>query len=128
MSTRANIKVTDSYGDTLWFYRHSDGYPEGALPTLSKFMKALRDGKIRNNAGQSAGWLIVLGHDEYVGENLAPSEIGGGDEFMGWKVGSIEPTTQQHGDIEFLYTIDLDKKTLTVKDIYADTEKEIDIL
>ena len=38
MSTRANIKVKDSY-DTLWFYRHSDGYPEGAIPTIDKFMQ-----------------------------------------------------------------------------------------
>lgn len=51
MSTRANIIVKDKH-DTLWFYRHSDGYPEGTLPSLNKFLDMVKSGKIRDNVGQ----------------------------------------------------------------------------
>jgi hypothetical protein len=111
MSTRCNIVLTETYEKKttkFWLYRHSDGYPEGALPTLLTFMDWLESGKIRNNIDQSAGWLIVLGHLEYRPE-------------MGWKVGAIEPTTWgMHGDIEYLYTIDLTKKTLTCQSVTHD--------
>ena len=43
MSTRANILVKDAFGEKLWFYRHSDGYPSGALPLLRVFMKAVKE-------------------------------------------------------------------------------------
>ncbi len=131
MSTRANIKIVD--GDsTLWFYRHSDGYPEGALPTLKKFMSWVQEGKIRSNAGQASGWLILIGaseYDEYY-ENgkyykkeslLFPHDVG----YTTWKCGTYEPTTGKHGDIEYLYTLDLDKKTIEVLDIYDDTTETI---
>jgi len=116
MSTRANIVVRDSFGDELWFYRHSDGYQEGAMPLLEKFMKYVKDGTIRDNTSQACGWLILFGHQEYVdaGYTKGIPETG---LVGGWKVGSIEPTTGQHGDIEYLYTIDLDKKTLTHKSV-----------
>lgn len=124
MSTRANIVVKDAYGE-LWFYRHSDGYPEGALPLLNKFMDWLKSGKIRNNTGQAAGWLVLLGAIEYntiLGyEFNSPAYPGArpyGDlstvsDPDNWKVGSVEPTEAQHGDIEWLYTIDLDAKELS---------------
>lgn len=110
MSTRANIIIKDKW-DELWFYRHSDGYPEGTLPTLNKFLKMVTEGKIRDNLTQAAGWLIVIGHEEYAkSREKYPS-------LSGWKVGAYEPTTAQHGDIEFLYTVDLTKKTIEVKEI-----------
>ena len=114
MSTRANIKMVEGKS-TLWFYRHSDGYPEGAMPLLEKFMDLIKEGKIRNNISQSSGWLIMLGAEEY-GQDLEKMRKGE-DKYSGWKVGSIEPTTGQHGDIEFLYTIDLVKETIKVKGI-----------
>ena len=57
MSTRANIIIKEDWSykddkgktkkgsDKLIFYRHSDGYPSGAMPTLNIFMKWLKDGK-----------------------------------------------------------------------------------
>lgn len=126
MSTRCNIKVVDG-NDTMWFYRHSDGYPEGTMPILKVFMKWLKDGKIRDNISQSAGWLIMLGALEYGTvpkcENDAPTFEGGRGYAKidtieapdDWKVGAIEPTSGQHSDIEWLYTINLVKKTLTKK-------------
>lgn len=110
MSTRANIVVKDSFKARMWFYRHSDGYPEGALPLLCRFMQDVTDGKLRDNASQAAGHLIMLGAREY--EGVYPPGSG-----MDWKVGAIEPTTGQHGDIEYLYILDLEKKTIEVKKV-----------
>jgi hypothetical protein len=128
MSTRMNVLIKDDYRK-LWFYRHSDGYPEGAMPTLQAFINLVRSGKIRDNVSQSAGWLVVLGCIEYQTipsglfeqskkkswdrddkavdksiANLSPKD---------WKVGSIEPTRGIHGDIEYLYVVDLKAKTIT---------------
>ena len=109
MSTRCQVIVKDQY-DEVWFYRHSDGYPEGATPTLIQFMNLVKSGVLRNNAEQSSGWLVLIGAKEY-GMSL--------DNIADWKVGAYEPCApKRHGDIEFLYTLDLEKLTITVKDIY----------
>lgn len=119
MSTRANVIITDGYSK-LYFYRHSDGYPEGTMPSLKKFLSYVKSGKIRNNVSQSAGWLIIIGAEEYKGHHLE------GDAWLelseeqekeyqnkiptvpkDWKVGAYEPTSGIHGDIEYLYVIDL---------------------
>ena len=108
MSTRANIIITDGY-EELFFYRHSDGYPEGVTPTLNKFLNMVKDGTIRDNIIQASGHLILLGHEEYKEQGLLESN------YMRWKVGAYEPTTGIHGDVEFIYTIDLQQATLTIK-------------
>jgi len=115
MSTRANIIIEDKYGARLYFYRHSDGYPEGTLPTLTKFLNLVKDGTIRNNTSQAAGWLIFIGAVEYREYNPTifdakdPGEINPKD----WKVGSYEPTIGLHGDIDYLYIVDLATKEIT---------------
>lgn len=123
MSTRANIKILEivDYGgkdgeskEVLWFYRHCDGYPEGTLPTLKKFMRWVIERKIRDNISQAAGWLVLIGADEY-GKGFTPSD--------GWKCGAYEPMTEQHGDIEFLYTLDITNKLIIVEDMYKGTTK-----
>lgn len=133
MSTRANIIVTDRHNNELIFYRHSDGYPEGAMPTLETFLRYVTEDRIRDNTSQAAGWLVVLGREEYADaykddkSGLMPryaeeprlperqrarghSGYGGDD----WKVGAIEPTSGLHGDIEYLYIIDLAEKVIRV--------------
>jgi hypothetical protein len=112
MSTRANIIIKDEYS-SLIFYRHSDGYPKGTLPTLNAFLELVKSGKIRDNVSQAAGWLIIIGHEEYgvrCSYEIAKDE-------SEWKVGAYEPTTEIHGDIEYLYTVDLVKKTITYKEV-----------
>jgi hypothetical protein len=106
------------------------------MPTLEKFMQYVKDGLIRNNVGQAAGWLIVLGAAEY--DYKYVFNEGGSSAYVqkttplnayeptnegysGWKVGAIEPTDCIHGDIEFLYILDLDTKTITT--ITEDFEK-----
>tara|TARA_Y100000593_G_C4240826_1_gene302047 strand:- start:317 stop:676 length:360 start_codon:yes stop_codon:yes gene_type:complete len=105
MGTRCNIKVTDGH-DTLWFYRHWDGYPSSVMPSLEPLMEGLKSGNLRANVGQFAGWITVIGHQE-----AECPELG-----SGWKCGNYEPTTGEHGDIEYLYTIDLRNKTLDCLD------------
>lgn len=127
MSTRANIVVTDSdtWGNPIWFYRHSDGYPEGAMPTLQKFMEWVREGRIRNNAGQAAGWLVLIGAAEYDtfytvadGRKKKPTLM---QPVSGeWKAGAYEPTRGLHGDIEYLYVVDVEAKTIKCYDSWTE--------
>jgi len=109
MSTRANIKVKDKRDQQL-FYRHSDGYPESTLPTLKKFMRWVDKGKIRNNVAQASGWLISIGAGEY-DKGFKPDE---NDDVMSWKVGAYEPATCIHGDIEYLYELNLDRMSIDI--------------
>ena len=115
MSTRANIKVTDSFGDELWFYQHSDGYPEGAMPLLNEFISRVRSGLYRDNANQSAGWLVIMGREQMLaGHEVFKTIWGKPVAGYDWKVGDIEPTAGQHADIEYLYHIDLEKKDISI--------------
>lgn len=120
MSTRANIILKEGE-DQLFFYRHSDGYPSETMPSLNKFVQWMKDGKIRNNINQGSGWLILLGAMEYntipdykteeieyfKGHKKVITDCDSIQEPQDWKVGAYEPTTDLHGDIEYLYTIDL---------------------
>jgi len=123
MSTRANIIIKDSQ-EQIFFYRHSDGYPEGALPTLKKFMSWVKEKRIRDNVTQAAGWLILIGAKEYesvyVGagkHELKPTmtEPSTTDRISGWQCGAYEPTTGIHGNIEYLYTLDIVKLIIIVQ-------------
>lgn len=121
MSPRANILIKDS-DQTLLFYRHWDGYPSGVAKTLTHFLNLVKTGKIRNNVGQAAGWLIMIG----AAENDRCHDIASDaydlplhtpiDQFVSnpadWKVGAYEPTTAIHSDISYLYEIDLTAQTL----------------
>lgn len=102
MSTRANIILKDGI-EELIFYKHCDGYPDGTLPLLQKFLDWVKTGKIRDNIVQASGWLILLGADT----KTVPQ-----DGFDGGKCGDIEPTTHIHGDIEYLYVVDLIEKVI----------------
>ena len=110
MGTRCNIRVVQDTGGELWFYRHNDGYPQEVIPSLTPLMERLIDGTVRPNVSQFSGWLIVLGHEQ----RTPSSHYGGGNAELDWKVGHYEPTTCMHGDIAYLYTIDLDSKSIRV--------------
>jgi len=129
MSTRCQVIVKDQEVEQ-WFYKHSDGYPEGTMPQLELFLKWVKEGTIRDNVEQSCGWLIIIGAIEY--QTLQEGLFTESDKKSyerndkkvfealttfspkDWKVGSFEPCPpEQHGDIEYLYTIDLDKQEIT---------------
>ncbi len=113
MATRASIIVKDRYDDKLYFYKHWDGYPSGILPALEYFMSLVKSGEIRDNVGQAAGHLIMIGHDEYLSE--------GSLEHSPWKVGAFEPASDLCGGIEYLYILDL--KTKTIEVVESDFDK-----
>ena len=54
--------------------------------------------------------LFFYRHSEYKLENTPNPE----NKFNGWKVGAYEPTIGIYNDIEYLYHIDLEKKTLKI--------------
>jgi len=114
MSTRCNILLKDAYGDEMWFFRHGDGGPETVMPDLKRFMGWVKNNHIRSNVSQAGGWIIVMGLPPLDGltGGLTP-EIPRNDPYSPWKVGHYEPTTEQRGDINWLYTLDLGAKTIT---------------
>jgi hypothetical protein len=146
MSTRANVIIKESYSyrsnngrtvnrsSELIFYRHHDGYPEGTLPTLNIFLDWIRTGKIRKDLSQSAGWLIVLGAVEYASipkykldKDNKYADLDSIEPPQDWKSGSYELTTQIHGDIEYLYTIDLNELSIKIESVSynINTDKQI---
>ena len=106
----------------LYFYRHYDGYPEGILPLLVKFMQAMIHGKLRSNVSQSAGWLVVLGYFEK--NPISRLEM---MHIDGWRVGSIEPTTALHGDIDYCYILNLADKAIIIEKFDYDVDKLITV-
>ena len=124
MSTRCHVVVIDDFtdpGKCVMFYRHSDGYREGVEPTLNRFCELVNEGVLRDNAEQSAGWLVLLGAQEYepyrrmsglsVSENDGVFQPPTLEEMLKnpatWKVGSYEPCCDWHGDIEYIHVVDL---------------------
>ncbi len=137
MSTRTNIVIKDHHQE-LWFYRHSDGYPDGTMPTLQQFIGWVRYGKIRRNVEQASGWLILLGAVEYqtlpkgrfpeAGKPSYERDDTAVEEAMEfapeyWQCGAYEPATGVHGDIEFLYVVDLQDMTITCYDSWSEDGK-----
>lgn len=120
MSTRANIIISDEF-EKLYFYRHSDGYPEHTFEDLKEFCNEYKIGRLRNNASQSAGWLVIRGHKEYWSK---PEDM----KYMKWKVGAYEPTSELHGDIEYLYLIDLNAMILNCFEITGSCYKDEDYM
>ena len=129
MSTRAGIIIKDKYSQSH-YYRHSDGYPEGTMPALEKFLSWVKQGKIRDNTSQSAGWLIIIGALEYNTiplcefEKDTPYSKGYGkietiQSPSDWKAGAFEPTSNinRHRDLEYIYIIDLISKTISYKEV-----------
>jgi hypothetical protein len=89
-------------------------------------MSWVQEEKIRDNVEQAAGWLILIGAREYdeiytgegeIGYKKKPDLTVPGDKenHSGWQCGAYEFSTCIHGDIEYLYTLDLNKLTIKVQ-------------
>jgi hypothetical protein len=133
MSTRCQIVITDAFDDKLFFYRHSDGYPEVTQKNLESFLEYVKAEHIRDNAEQAAGWLIIFGAQDYAkikvyenGELVSPppkllKDYLPAKGLFSWKVGAYEPCSQNlHGDIRYFYHVNLETKTVTC---YEDMER-----
>lgn len=133
MSTRSQVIIKDEY-DEQWFYRHSDGYPTRNLPALFKLMTWYHKGLIRQSVEQSSGWLVLIGAEEYgynydykTGKKTKKKTITKPikkDMFDGWKYGAYEicPHKEPHGDIQWLYTIDITKNSINIKEVRSGME------
>ena len=89
MSTRCNIKIIEK-DQTIWLYHHHDGYPRyvGAF-LLAKYYDKFKDTNNYLDACVIANELIKDKND---------------DEF--------EVTDGMHGDIEYLYELDINKREI----------------
>ena len=96
MSTRCNIHFT--YGEEIVsnIYRHSDGYPEGVLPDLQTFFHAvLKD---------CDGYATRFDDPEYLAAKYLVWQAAQYGEGLAFS--SVSPCLQDHGDIEYIYTVD----------------------
>lgn len=84
MSTRCNVVITKKGKKDVILYHHHDGYPDGVGADLEKYL-ANKSFKTPSSCGN---FLVGIEDDEY------------------------EKTVCLHGDIEYLYTIDLDANTI----------------
>ncbi len=92
MSTRATIKVTKNNETLYRIYHHCDGYPEGVGAELLYFFSNVED------------------------EYWSSSKLEGilDSEAYEFEYNNVD----MHGDEEYEYEIDLDKKTISCYDIY----------
>ena len=112
------------------------------MPTLQKFLDWVKAGKIRSNVEQAAGWLILIGAEEYGSTYDYKTRTSSpkatlteplDDQLSGWKCGAYEPCACRdfHGDIEYFYTISLADKTIKAqavrysRDFTDDIEKAL---
>jgi len=87
MATRCNVKLTDYSGNTLWIYRHWDGYPAATGCHLSQVLKH----KMGYSKGFSA-FANALLEERYEQASCEPKPRP-----------VYEITEMEHGDIEWLY-------------------------
>lgn len=87
MSTRANILLLET-GEKLWLYHHWDGYPSYLGYKLMEIMKTYKERK----------YLDIY---ELANEMIKNKDDNG-----------FEITSKRHGDIEYLYVINVENKTI----------------
>lgn len=103
MSTRCNI-IVKSKSEEVILYHHHDGYPEGVgVALLNKVTPLLKDNRYYNDVEDIVNALIKDKDD---------------DEY--------EYTSALHGDIEYIYEIDVDQKTIKCFEYNYSTESKGD--
>jgi len=125
MSTRSQIKVK---GSEIMIYKHSDGYPSEVMPTLEKVMKQFI--KERGNEPDYALAQIMRAfarrdekrRKEGLKRNDSFSSIYEEPSMTGWGLDCV-----QHGDIEYLYKVDLEEGIILIKDLWNDDVRGVSI-
>ena len=126
MGTIANVLLLgneDSQSGGVWFCKSCDGMPANVLEELTPLLIWTQQGRIRADASQSAGWLVLIGRQLYqnlggslqfdfpFSPNIVPYEPPARDS---WKVGYYEPCPGLCEYANFLYIIKLHKLTIDV--------------
>lgn len=86
MSTRATIKIVENK-DVIWVYRHCDGYPETTFEDLKNTL---------SNIGKYTDAFEIATEIIQSKDTTFPYEL----------------TSCQHGDEEYAYLIDVEKREL----------------
>jgi hypothetical protein len=128
MSTRAQITIEGQCGPTIYLYKHSDGYPEGVLPTLRPFVKFFFKNRGFDPEYFMARLTMAFGADEaqWKAKELAKAKarVAGGDKIAQSTVDFYEGEKNTigfgldcglHGDIEYLYTVNKEGKIKITK-------------
>jgi len=100
MSTRASVQIVDG-NDCLYFYQHSDGYPEGLGETLKSVLTLPGVISQKNDIEYLAGMIMMEVNRGYVEQKQ--------------RMPDMMPALGVHGDEAYTYRIDantLELKTL----------------
>lgn len=112
MSTRCNIVIQDSTSK-IFLYRHMDGYPSHIVPILRKVLKQVQDHKLNAAPGQVALQVLHLGLLEYTRFLRKMRKYAGGSlDFYKQTKGFIEPTDGLHGDVAYVYSLDIGREEI----------------
>lgn len=111
MSTRASVQIIDG-NHVLYFYQHSDGYPEGLGEWLSRCLKLPCVESCKDDPEYLAGFLMMEVNRDYIERNqrlpdMVPAFGVHGDESYTYQInattlelitlrGSIKPKEQPH--------------------------------
>jgi hypothetical protein len=102
MSTRCNIGIYEEKEEKLEnpdviLYKHSDGYPEGTLPLLKKFMENPKNDRNRYDYEYQSAWLLHTLINQGIEDSIT---FGYETIHVGYGI-----CKEIHGDIEYYYAI-----------------------
>lgn len=97
MSTRANILLLET-GEKLWLYHHFDGYPSYLGNRLMEILEKHKEHK----------WLNIF---DLANEMLKNKDDDG-----------YEITQNRHGDIEYLYIINVEEQSIVCRETHFDSQ------
>ena len=106
MSTRCNVIIREHSGKFFQLYHHHDGYPEGVGTDLEDYIEQM-DNEFLVDGKKFSDFLCDPKRDdeyEYEGTNIYP-----------------------HGDIEYLYIVDLQKREITCFHVKLFTSNVIEL-
>jgi len=103
MSTRTNIVVKDGCKDRkpVYLYRHWDGYPESMFPMFGAIWEAIDKPDWQHGRQEKAAGVIIQhgnNHEKYP---------------------ALEPTTQLHGDVGWVYVVSVDESPEWSVEVYV---------
>jgi hypothetical protein len=106
MSTRASVVVKDGR-DKLYFYQHSDGYPDGLGVSLDRFIQSEKAKSHIDDIEYFCGVLLIEINRDYIEQKT--------------RLPDLVPALGIHGDESYTYIIDC--RNLTIKIVHGAREE-----
>jgi hypothetical protein len=123
MGTRSVIAITGaaeySTKQTVRLYKHWDGYPTGNLPIIADALETAAKALAEHNANKTSKYWFektitpAILSAWTVGASTSVHGVGCREEFTASELLKPEHLGDQ-GDIEWIYVVDLDAKTVSV--------------